>query len=227
MKTIFRKIKRRGLIHTLETTFNRFVPAWLFRFSVGDVLQLDVQKLCHLADDLDSNSYISQCVEDPASRNKLRTITWNSVPLSTSKNDFGYAIYHRDNPAKVVGGVWGGVDSFLEADLGFQIQLEDDQAWIYCAFVSKDVRGGGVYQRVLSYAARDLKRRGYHRLRVVIQPWNKASMYIHRKYSVSTIGRIAVVRVFGIAAVFCTGQLAKDRTTTRQFHSNPVLIQVP
>ncbi len=221
------KIRNRNVFHLIERTFNRIVPPWIFRFSVGDVLELDLAKLCDAANNLDSGDFRCRGVESSDEREQLRSVTWNSVPLCSSENDFGYGICQEGDPQKFIGGVWGGIESFAEVDLGFQIRLEPDQAWIYCAFVSKNARGGGVYRRVLSFAANDLKRRGYHRLRVVIQPWNKASISVHARYSVGRIGRITVVRVFGLAAVFCAGRLTKSKTFTTDLVANPVVIELP
>lgn len=225
--SLLQKIRNRGILHSAETVFNRIVPAWLFRFSVGDVLELDQQMMCETLASLDNSDFVMKSVEDVAERDALRTTTWNSVPAETTHHDLGYAICSTGDPQAVLGGVWGGVESFVEADLGFRVQLDTDQAWIYCAYVSKQARGQGVYKRVLTFAADDLRKRGHTRLRVVIQPWNKASMYIHKKYSTRTVGRIMVVRIGFLAFVFCTGQLTKSKTVTSKIVAAPVEIKVP
>ncbi|MCM2374747.1 GNAT family N-acetyltransferase [Aporhodopirellula aestuarii] len=225
--SVLRKIKSHGIIHSAEIIFNRIVPAWIFRFSVGTVLELDLPKLCEVLDKLPPEDFVLRCVDDPVAVAELRETTWNSVPVETTRNHLGYSISRNDDPGLTLGGVWGGIERFNEADLGFQIQLEKDQALIYCAYVSKQARGGGIYTRVLSFAARDLRSRGHDQLRVMIQPWNKASMYIHRKYAVRSLGNVAVIRVFGLVMVFCTGEISKNKTCTTGLLSNPVLITFP
>jgi GNAT superfamily N-acetyltransferase len=224
---VLQKIKNRGVLHTIEAFFNRLVPSWVFRFSVGDVLELNLDQLCDVYQQTKCGELQTQCVTDSAGRALLRKITWNSVPLSSSSNDYGYAVLRTGRDEKILGGVWGGIDSFLEADLGFQIRLTDDQAWIYCAYVEKEARGSGAYRRVLSFAAHDLRERGYQRLLVVIQPWNKASMYIHKKFAKQTVGRIIAVRLLFLASVFRTGSLAKSKTFTTKLESDPVKISIP
>ena len=227
LMSLLKKIRDRGVLHSAETLFNRIVPAALFRFSVGEVLELDVQLMCETLTAMDNRGFVMKCVEDADERDALRTTTWNSVPKETTHHDLGYAICGADDPQAVLGGVWGGVESFIEADLGFRIQLDPDQAWIYCAYVSKQARGKGVYKRILTFAADDLRNRGHTRLRVVVQPWNKASMYIHEKYSTRKVGRIIVVRFFFLASVFCTGQLSKNKTFTTKIAAAPVEFKVP
>ena len=225
--SLIQKIRSHGIVHSVEILFNRIVPVWLFRFSVGTVLELNSEKLCHVLDEVGPSDFLIRCVDDPEQRDRLRTKTWNSVPIETSANHYGYAIHRNEAPEQILGGVWGGIERFNEADLGFQIQLRPEQGWIYCAYVAGEARGEGVYKRVLSFAARDLREKGHDELRVMVQPWNRASMASHRKYSNEVIGSIAVVRVFNLAIVLCMGKLKKSKTCTTKLMDNPVLIEVP
>ena len=226
------RIRQQGFLHLVETFFNRIVPAGLFRFSAGRVLQLNANRLAEVNGQNDNREFRLRRVEDPAQRDALRRATWNSVPLSHAADDHGYAIFpagqdsEADWQSAVLGGVWGGVDSFIEADLGFEIQLEPEQAWIYCAYVAKPARGRGVYKRVLSHACTDLVRRGHSDLRVIIQPWNKASMAVHRKYADRVVGTIAVLRVLKWCWVWTTGGVTRDRTVTGRRVEDPVRIRV-
>lgn len=225
--SLLQNIKNRGLLHSIEIAFNRFVPAWLFRLSTGCVFELDPEKLREVSAGIDNSNFVLTCVEQGSlERDKLRTLTWNSVPIETSSNDFGYSIAYVSSPENVLGGVWGGIESFQEADLGFQLQFNDEQSWIYCAYVNKEAQGQGVYKRVLSFAINDLVEKGYKRILVVIQPWNNASMYIHGKYATKQIGTITAIRLFSFCAVFSTGAVEKDRTTTLSPLSKPVQLRI-
>lgn len=225
--SLIQKIKERGLLHSIEIVFNRIVPAWLFRFSTGQVFELDPPKLIEVLGALDNSDFVLSCVDqDSPARDQLRTLTWNSVPIETSSNDFGYSIAHVATPDDVLGGVWAGIESFQEGDLGFQLQFEDQQSWIYCAYVNQEAQGKGVYKRLLSFGSNDLIDKGYRRIYVVIQPWNKASTYIHGKYAKGKIGTITAFRVFSFCAVFSTGAVEKDRTITGSPLSNPVQLRI-
>lgn len=221
-----RKIRDRGIILTAEILFNRFVPESIFRFSVGDVLELDLPRMCENWKELQSTDFSATCVEDAEKRSELRRFTWNSVPLETTENDFGYAISRPGQNQPVLGGVWAGTESFIESSLGFQMVLEANQAWLYCAYVDENTRGLGIYKRLLSFVGSDVTARGFDRLLVVIQPWNKASMHVHQRFTRNKVGRICVLRLFRLSFVFCTGGLSKNKTVTTRQVSDPVLLRV-
>jgi GNAT superfamily N-acetyltransferase len=213
-------------LHRFEQIFNRIVPTWIFRFSVGDVFELDIPQLAELSKKLDLQGMSIKSVEDAEERSDLRKNTWNSTLLSCTENDFGYSVV--DEPSKeFLGGVWVGEDYFIESDLGFEIRMRPKQAWLYCAFVSKAARGRGIYQRLLGFVGQHVADKGFEQLYVMVQPWNKASTYIHKKYSSRSIGRIIVIRIFSLSVLFRTGLLTKDRTITTQLIRNPVQVKLP
>lgn len=224
--SMIRKIKNHGIVHSLEIVVNRLVPAWLFRFSMGVVYELDLAKLPHSLSESAAKSYAFERVEDPRALQELRVLTWNSVPLETSHGHMGYRVYRPSAPHCPIGGLWGGVGRFNEADLGFEIRLDPDQAWMYCAYLAKEARGEGIYKHLLAFAVQDLQERGYDRPRVIVQPWNKASTYVHRKYSSRTVGSIIAIRILGLATVWSRGGITKSKTWTTALLADPVLIQV-
>ncbi len=224
MPTIIQNLKRIRFLHLIETAFNRIVPAWIFRFSVGHVLELDLDRLSDLDPEIPMDGWALKTVVEATLRNRLRQFTGNSVPVETTKDDLGFSVAKQDEPAKLLGGVWVAGDSFGEVDLGFQIQLEPGQAWLYCAFVDKPARGLGVYKRLLSYVGHEVKKGGFQRLLVMVQPWNKASINAHRQFASALIGRIIVVRIFRFSFVFRTGAISKKATLTTQQQANPVLL---
>lgn len=223
--SLIKKLRRRGIIHSAETMFNRIVPAWLFRFSIGEVLELDLVQLRSLASSIDQpeGNYQFETVTTENERDNLRKVTWNTVLHHTTLDDIGYAV-RRTNDETIVGGVWVGVDRFLESNLGFEIDLRSEQAWLYCAYIDKSARDGGVYNRLLAKVAADVLQRGYQQMLVVIQPWNKASIHIHRKYSKRSVGRITAIRLFKLAAVFTHGSITPSKRTTTRPALDPVEI---
>lgn len=225
--SLFKKLKAYGLLHFVETYFNRFVPAWLFRFSVGYIYEFDPKKLCEVLPTLDNADFAMTCVEQGSqARQELREVTWNSVPEESSANDFGYSISKASDTGKVLGGLWGGIESFHEQNLGVRFRFADDQSWIYCAFVDKDARGMGVYKRILSFTATDLVDKGYKRILAVIQPWNRASMRIHNKYVDRKLGSMVAIRIFSFCTVLSFGGITKDGTFTFQPFSKPINVTI-
>ena len=172
LRSKFQKVKTQGYLRTLEVVFNRFVPPWIFRYSKGDIYDFDIEQLKAVSESLDqdvSDRLVARClvgsedldVENSPERMRLREFTWNSVPLETTTNDLGYAIYDAEDPDKLLGGLWAGVGSFSEDNLGVKFHFAEHQAWLYCAFVDSNARGRGVYKKLISFAAKDLEQRGY------------------------------------------------------------------
>ncbi|MEM1225138.1 MAG: GNAT family N-acetyltransferase [Planctomycetota bacterium] len=225
--SIIQQIRRRGVLHSFETLFNRWVPAWLFRFSAGVVMELDLEAMRQRATELDSEEFIVARVEDPGDRKTLREVTWNSVPLDYSEDDYGYSIQRSDRPGRILGGVWAGKTDFIEADLGFELEFSRDQAWLYCAYVDREARGVGAYGRVLAFAGRDLWELGYRQLLVIIQPWNGASMHVHQKYQTRRVGRIAVLRVGPFAWVMRRGEIEQTKSIAFVPRRNTVRLRFP
>jgi len=225
MSSFHQKIKQRGLILTIETQFNRFVPSWLFRFSIGDVLDLDLDQMRFFDGSDPGDDLRFTCVEDEAKRTALRTFTWNSVPLETTRTDIGYAVTRRDEE-NFVGGVWAAKDNFLEPNLGFQVDLSNNQAWLYCAYVDERARGSGVYKRLMGFVADDLQQRQIDTLLVVIQPWNKPSMRVHGRFMRAKVGRIVVVRLLRCSFIFTTGSIDKSGTVTTNQSEAPIRTEV-
>lgn len=223
------KAKAQGYIRTAELLFLRVVPPWIFRFSMGNIYDFDIDALRSLADDLEpkqKEALVTKCATETDERMKLRTFTWNTVLLDTTANDLGFTVCEKTAPDKLLGGVWAGVGSFLEDSLAIEFQFADDQAWLYCAFVDGDARGKGVYKRLVSFAADEVKQRGFKRLLGIVQPWNKISRRMHEQHSLGTCGRIGALRIFGIVWVFYSGNISVDKTFVTRIKSNPARVVI-
>jgi hypothetical protein len=47
LQSKLKKAKRQGYIRTFELVFTRFVPPWIFRYSKGDIYDLDIESPGH------------------------------------------------------------------------------------------------------------------------------------------------------------------------------------
>ncbi len=227
----FNKAKTQGFARTLEVQFNRFVPPWVFRYSKGDIYDLDIERLRALGQqntDQD-DSLVAKCLAetaDPEERNRLREFTWNSVPIETTTNDLGYAIYDAVEPGKLLAGLWAGIGSFSENNLGVEFNFSAHQAWLYCAFVHADARGRGVYKKLISFAASDLQERGFSQLLGIVQPWNRISRAMHEKQSRGVCGTMSAIRVGSFVWVSHQGDISVDRQLVTDAASNPVNVSI-
>lgn len=238
--SLFNKIKKakaQGYYRTFELFFCRLVPPWIFRYSKGDIYDFDFEKLKSVADSLSpeaSSSLIIKCLEGTTGfekpnddeRMRLRDFTYNCVPLESTANDLGYAIYDAHEPNKLLGGVWIALDSFSEDNLGLEFQFGKNQAWLYCAFVAPSARGRGVYKKLVSFVGRDLEQRGYSQLLAIIQPWNRISRLMHQKPSKGIIGTLSSIRLFGWAWISHRGNLKVDKRLVTNVKTRPANISV-
>ena len=235
--TKIKKAKSQGYLRTFELLFNRFVPAWIFRYSKGDIYDFDIEKLKAVADSLSSESSSglvakclvgTGCTETPnhEQRMRLREFTYSSVPLESTANDLGYAIYDAQDPEKLLGGVWAAVGSFSEESVGIEFQFGEKQIWFYCAFVDASARGRGVYKKLISFAASDLEQRGYSQLLGIVQPWNRISRMMHQKQSRGIIGTMSAIRLFRYAWVSLKGNLKIDKRLVTNVDGNPANVSI-
>ncbi len=237
LRSKLEKAKAQGYIRSFELLFNRFVPPWVFRYSKGAIFDLNLDQLAALNEQSGrelGGGLVTECLVDADSsdeskrcqRERLREFTWNSVPLETTKNDFGYAIYDSQNPEKILGGVWVGRGSFLEEDLGLKFILSEHQTWLYCAFVDSDARGRGVYKKLLSFVAQDVKQRGYSQLLTVINPWNRISTSAHQKQSKRVCGSVSSMRAFWLAWVSRSGSVQIDKRLLTDIKRDPAKVTI-
>ena len=228
LQSKFDKIRAQGYLRTVEVYFNKYVPPWVFRYSKGDIFDLSIDKLKSLCSETETDDgLLVRCLDESASseqRMQLREFTWNSVPIESTENDLGYAVYDAAQPGKLLAGVWAARDSFIEDNLGVKFEFSQQQAWLYCAFVHSDARGRGVYKRLISYAAADLKRRGFVQLLGIVQPWNRISRLMHEKQSRGIVGRMSAVRVGPLVWINHVGNLSVDRRLVTSPSSKPAVV---
>ena len=226
----FAKVRAQGLIRTLEVQFNRFVPPFVFRYSKGDIYEFDIEKLKRLAHALpvDNNLQFVRLTGTPndPTWNRLREFTWNSVPNETTLNDLGYAIVDRRDPQQFLGGLWAGLNSFSENNLGIEFKFSHTQAWLYCAFVDDNARGRGIYKRLISFVAADLERQGYQQLLGIVQPWNKISRAMHEKNSLGILGRMSALRLGSFVQVWNSGDIAVSKSFVSKPATHPCFVTI-
>jgi len=230
IKSKIAKVKAQGFLRTFEIYFNRFVPAWVFRYSKGDIYDLSIDKLKSLKPNSGGgNDLLVRCLDESATADErlaLREFTWNSVPIETTDADIGYAVHDANEPGKLLAGLWAAPNSFLEDNLGVKFEFKKEQAWLYCAFVHADARGRGVYKTLISFAAADLQERGYSQLLGIVQPWNRISKLMHEKQSSGIIGRMSAIRLGSFVWVSRSGNLVVDRRLVTDTRNKPTVVSI-
>lgn len=227
LRSKFAKAKSQGFIRSAELLFTRFVPAWIFRYSSGNIYELNIEQLCANCPDLSERNLVFRCLEDPNSDawQNLRAFTWNEVPAETTRNDIGYAIYDAES-CEILAGVWVAKEDFQEEDLGFRAKLNSNQGWLYCAYVAQQARGRGIYKALLSLVAEHAIERGVSQLVCVVQAWNRISRMAHEKRSRWIVGWISSLRIGGFAWLSRAGNVTLEHRLVSNPANSPANIEI-
>lgn len=212
---MIRSILRRGVLYTFGIIFNRIIPAGLFRFRVFRVYELagmeDIES--------DQRFHFDWC-ESEADLREAREATFFDSPDPKLMDRTEVCVAREQG--KLVGGVWRAEQWFDEDELGMRIDLSENQAWIFAAYVAKTHRGQGVYSQLLNSVL--LNRNGEQHF-ASINPTNKPSVAAHRKFTRSTVGTCVVVRVFRVAACWTSGSLRSSRRLSFNCSRTPLRLE--
>ena len=220
--SLMQKIRRRGIVFSFATLFNRLMPAKLFRMGV-----MEIGELCPtlLKQNFDESESGFETVTEPEARVRLQQATWNAKPVSEIRNHSAFGI-RNDSDDSFAGGLWVATRKYFESELGFQIELPDGAGWVYCAYVDKSQRGQGIYSKGLAYAASQMEKKSVPRLLVAFNPWNKASAYVHQKYMKLRVGRIWSVKFLSLAICFSSGNARPMKSFTFSSGKSPNVVSL-
>ena len=133
-----------NLKYTFAILFNRVVPLWLFRMRRYVIYEMDVDKTQAAANSSKASRandvQVSVCqTEDQIE--VIEGLTWFKREYSSGRNQAFQAVID----GQVVGGVWIATELFDENELGIRLVMNERQAWLFAALVSKKNRGKGIW----------------------------------------------------------------------------------
>jgi GNAT superfamily N-acetyltransferase len=216
---MIKSVMRRGVLYTIGIVINRIVPEKLFRFRVFQVFELEGQGGSRRSDDNQLTFRWCDNDDDFAAAKRLTFFETKDPDAATRYAACLAELRDAQGEREIVGGVWRGLEQFDEEDLGIRIQLADQQAWIFAAFVSKDHRGSGIYRRLLEHAIRSQEALVHF---ASINPYNKPSISAHRAFVKRTVGTCVAIRVFNFAFAFTKRDLRANRMFSSNAKSNPI-----
>lgn len=219
---MIKSVLKRGLWYTIGIVINRVVPESLFRFRVFRVFELANQSGQRRSD---GDSLTFRWCENDEDYETARRLTFFETTDPEAARRFSACLAAAQDPhgvEEIVGGVWRGQQQFDEEDLGIRIMLDDHQAWIFAAYVSKNHRGSGIYRRLLAHAMNSSEELVHH---ASINPFNKPSIAAHRSFVKKTVGTCIALRLFNFAIVVTRKGLKSDRSFTSNAKQNPIRIQ--
>ena len=212
-------IWRRGLIYSLGVIFQRLVPEWLFRMRTMVVYELAVDRLL----ELEAADVQVRQVDSAGDLALLKSLTRCTLSAEATNRHAGY-LATRDG--KALGGAWCAGDFFEEQELGICWRLQNQVAWVYSAYVLPAHRGLGVYSAILNQVARQMEQPPGTRLLLAVNPWNRASNYVHAKYAKRKIGSVIVLRFFRLGVGWSSKSIRKSQRVTCNTNARPIDLYV-
>jgi len=113
------------------------------------------------------------------------------------KGDQCILALHKD---KIVGYLWAMADSTMEVGQSKFIDISENRAYLYKAFVLKEYRGMRIYDGMIDYLIKLLKKDGKRYIILTIDSDNKPSLKIKQRKGdqARLIGSIIHIRLFGL-----------------------------
>jgi GNAT superfamily N-acetyltransferase len=213
------RLLSRGILYSIGIVINRIVPARLFRFRVFRVYQLQPSKQDRPNAD-DAPFQFQWCESDEDFRLAEQLTGFQS---GSDVRQLGYGACLALDSTQPVGGLWRAEEQFDEDELGIRVVLDDDQAWIFAAMVSKQHRRRGVHRRLLSYVLASDPHRNHF---ASINPTNRASIAAHRQFVGSTVGTCVSFRLFKVAVALASGGLKLDRHISLGCRERPIQMRL-
>ena len=211
-------------MYTFAIGFNRIVPQWLFRMRRYAVYEMDVNKTRAAADS--QNAAHSDDVNISACRTEdqikaVETLTWFKREYSTGSN----RPFQATIDGQLVAGVWIATEVFDEDELGVRLMMNQRQAWLFAALVSKPYRGKGIYGKMLPFVVNETGQK-FPSVLLSVNPDNKPSNYVHKKWSQRTVGTVVAMRLVGVSICWVSGQIRKDRTISWNAKTQPIQLTI-
>ncbi|TWT50373.1 hypothetical protein Pla22_31150 [Rubripirellula amarantea] len=210
------RIQARGWWYSIGIVVNRIVPAKLFRMRIFRVFEFrcpgeaSAAALNSPSSDHQESITFRWCVDESEKAEAARLTHYQ--PDDTASEHRACLAYDGET---AIGGVWIASGSFDESELGVRIHLNDDQVWLFAAFIAKSHRRRGIYRRLLEYVLTTHSRDDLGLRPMVlasINPTNKASIAAHQVYFASEVGTAWTVRVLSWTWCRANGRLHVDQT---------------
>ena len=208
---IVEKIRTLGIGFVFERAFETLVPAWVFRFSLVAVYQLDFDRF---SGDPFSSATIKVC-DGEHELEQLREIT--GVDSATG------VLATVDGEA--VGGLGIALSGFEDSDVGLSFLLGDQDAWIYSARVDEGYRRRGIYSHLMAEFTEARKNAGLAAPFIGVTALNKGSHKAIKRFG-KPVGKVLVIRVGSMAWARSTGDLKQNQNWTFQCTRRPIQLEV-
>ena len=188
------------------------------------VYQMDTAKTKAAADSqvvLETNDVQVSVCQTEDQIEAVEALTWFKREYSSGKN----RPYQATVDGQLLAGVWIATEVFDENELGVRLMLNERQAWLFAALVSKQSRGKGLYGKLLPFVVNETSQ-DFPSVLLAVNPDNTPSNAVHQKWSQRTVGTVVAIRLLDVSACWVFGQIRKDRTISWQAKKHPIQLTV-
>ena len=215
---LLNRIRQTGWRYSFAIAFNRVVPQWLFRTRRYVIFRMDNPS----EPAAEGQVTVFQC-DDEQQIQAVEQLTYFRREYSSGQCH----AFAAEVDGQLAGGMWAATECFDENELGVRLQLANNQTWLCSALICKDMRGHGVYSRLLPFVIRSMANSGKPDALVAVNPDNLASYHAHKKRSRETVGYVFAIRFLKLTACWVWGGVSKQRTFSANSNERPIEIRVP
>ena len=94
------------------------------------------------------------------------------------------------NGDKLVGKVWFATQVYHDWDTGLDITLEPNEAWLYGAWIHRELRGNHLYSHLISLTCQTLQQQSIDSILLAVDWSNGLSQSVHQSFGAKRIGSL-------------------------------------
>jgi len=217
---ILNAIREKGIRYCIAIAFDRIVPAWLLRVRRFNVYEMET--------DIEPSAMSGKAIVDwSQSEEETLAVEQFTGPMRSvvdvGANDMRVCYAKVDG--EIAAAFWMASNIFMESGLTIRYDLDDDQAWLFAAYVAKEYRRQGIYTQILEFMLPDLGASGKSQVLLSVNPDNVASRMVHEKYARRKLGTAVAIRFFSFAACTVSGDMTANRRFTMNHRTKPIVIR--
>jgi len=217
---ILKAVHEKGIRFCIAIVFDRFVPEWLLRVRRFNVYEMET-KIKAVAQT--ENVFVgwSNSEEETLAVERFLGPMRSVVDVGADDMRACYAKVDEELAAAF----WMASNIFMESGLSIRYELEEDQVWLFGAYVEKRFRRQGIHKRILEFILLDLQSSGKNQVLLSVNPDNAASRIAHERYARRKVGMAVAIRFLGMAACTVSGDMALNRWFTLSHKKKPIVIR--
>ena len=218
---MFSKIKETGFRYSFAILLNRVIPRRLFRCRRFFIFQL----VDRASQNTTSAPFTYAWSTGQRERQSAMRLTGVDQPPINARLA---TVFENQT---LVAAVWLSPSGFDECELGLRFELNNDDFWLFSAYVLPAYRRQGIYHALLNFVADSTHTENPKRqIWFAINPDNIRSMKAHGTFGVTRQARIFSLRLLSMAYGRCNplgeSTVHSERRITMHCQHSPILVRL-